>query len=143
MFDEAAFIENGRDVYALSLIFDKHYKKTFEEVVDGLKIKIYKVDLKIVEIIPKIYKPCLFASRILQELIKDNSLTYPQLAKKTGYSVRTIQSYIREFKDNGFIVREGLSNKSGVWRVLKDENGNSVSEDQQVKFRARDYSKNL
>ena len=57
--------------------------------------------------------------------------------------MRTIQSYIREFKDNGFIVREGLSNKSGVWRVLKDENGNSVSEDQQVKFRARDYSKNL
>jgi len=134
---------NGRDVYALSLIFDKHYKeKTFEEVVDGLKIKIYKVDLKIVEIIPKVYKPGIFATRILQELIKDNSLTYPQLAKKTGFSERTIQSYIRELRDNGFIVREGLSNQNGVWRVLKDENGNPVPEDQQVKFRAIDYSEN-
>lgn len=133
----------GRDVYALSIVFDKHSKeKTFEEVVDGLRIKIYKVDLKVVEIIPKVYKPGFFATKILQELIKDNSLTYPQLAKKTGFSERKIQSYVRELKDNGFIVREGLSNQNGVWRVLKDENGNLVPEDQQVKFRTIDYSEN-
>ncbi len=132
---------NNRDTYALSIMFDKHYKeKSFEEVVDGLTIKIYKVDLRIVEVIPRAYKPGMFASVILKELIKDNSLTYSRLSKNTGFSERSIQNYIHELRDNGYIIREGMSNQLGVWKVLKDENGNPISEENQLKVRAIDYS---
>ena len=132
---------NGRDVYALSVIFDTHYENISNKVVvDNLKIVIYEVDLKIVEIIPKIYKPGIFASKVLKALIEDNSLTYSKLAIKIGFSEKTIQNYIYELRDNGFIVREGLSNQLGVWRVLKDENGNPLPDDKQLKVRAIDHS---
>ena len=132
---------NNRNVYALSIIFDTHYiGKKFEEILDSLKIKIYKVDLRIVDVIPKTYKPGIFVSIILKALIEDNSLTYSKLSEKTGFSERTIQSYIHQLRDNGYIVREGMSNQLGVWRVLKDENGNPLPENSQMKSRAIDYS---
>lgn len=135
------FQRRKRDVYAASIVFDTHYTEHgFSEIIDGIKITIYKVDLKIVEVKPKVYKPFGFAVKILNELIKDNSLSYRQLAEKTGLSERAVQGRIHELRDNCFIVREGMSNQNGVWRVLKDENGNPVPEEKQVKVRVIDHT---
>lgn len=134
----------GRNVYAASIVFDEHIDVINGHAAyytDGITISIYKVDLQIVEVKPIIYKPSFSTARVLNELIKDNTLTYRQIAVKTGFSERMIQDRVRELKEHGYIVREGLSNQNGVWRVLKDEEGNPVPEEQQAKYRPIDYTK--
>ena len=133
----------NRNVFAASIVFDDHIDVIDGRAAyytDGITITIYKVDLQIVEVKPVVYKPSITTAKILKELIRDNSQSYKQIAAKTGYSERMIQDRIRELKENGYIVREGLSNQNGVWRVLKDEEGNPVPEEKQAKFRPIDYS---
>lgn len=128
----------GRNVYVLSVVFDKNYGF---ELLNSVSIKIFKVDLKKLDVTHKM-KLKYFSSTILDVLIEDNSLTYDEISKKTGFSVRTVQNYVCELKNLGFIAREDKQN--GVWRILKDLNGNAIPIDKQVKFKCRivDYSDN-
>lgn len=131
----------GRNVYAASIVFDNHFdviNGNADYYVDSITISIYKVDLKVVEIKPEIYKPSFSTTTVLKELLTDNSQSYRQIASKTGFSERMVQDKVRELKEHGYLVREGMSNKYGVWRVLKDENGNLVPEEKQAKFRPID-----
>ena len=52
-------------------------------------------------------------------LIEQNpSITYEEMAEKTGKSRRTVSRIITELKDNNTIVRKG-SDKSGYWEIVK------------------------
>ena len=114
----------NRDTYLLSLVFDflKGTNNTSFSV-SGLKVIIYKVILKEVKLLPPVYKPMHFAKAILKELIKDGSQTYSQLSKAIGLNESSVQNYVHELRDRGFIAREGKSNKTGAWKVLKNEEG--------------------
>jgi ATP-dependent DNA helicase RecG len=53
-------------------------------------------------------------------IVKENPYaTYEEIASSTGRSYSSVQRAIQGLKNKGYIVREG-SNKSGVWRVVKE-----------------------
>ncbi|MBP5751369.1 MAG: Fic family protein, partial [Treponema sp.] len=60
--------------------------------------------------------------KLILSLLKENpSISYEELASKTGKSRVTISRKLSELKRNNFIRRVG-ADKNGHWEVVKDEN---------------------
>lgn len=55
---------------------------------------------------------------ILEELIKDPTLSASKLSLLIDKSKRTVERYIKSLQERGYIKRDG-ADKNGIWRVLK------------------------
>ena len=132
------FQQRGRSLYLLSVEFDKDPRfLVFGENINGLKFIVYKIDLKTKGPEYSSYQPSFMAKKVLRELTNDNTLTMAKLSEIIHLNPRTIQEYIKELKDHGAIEWEGSSAKTGVWRILIDENGKYVPRDKQLKYKSR------
>ena len=116
----------GRNTYLLMFDFETHFSSLRQKrIVDDLSVFIYKIFFKISDA-PRPDKLTNIATKVLNELIKNGSETYPTLSKNVGYGLRSIQSAMNELCEKGYIIREGNSRKSGKWVVLKDSTGNEI-----------------
>ncbi|MFI3211692.1 MAG: HTH domain-containing protein, partial [Peptostreptococcaceae bacterium] len=58
------------------------------------------------------------AINIFKEIINDNKITTIELSRRFDLSTRTIDRYIKELKDKGYIINK-TSNKNGKWILNK------------------------
>lgn len=55
---------------------------------------------------------------ILEDLLKDPTLTADKLSLIIKKSKRTIERYLKSLQEKGYLERSG-SDKTGVWKILK------------------------
>ena len=56
---------------------------------------------------------------ILEELLKNPTLTADRLSLIIKKSKRTIERYLKALQDKGYLERSGSDKTGGVWKIIK------------------------
>lgn len=144
-FYKAGFIEAwGRGISKIVTQFTAAGLKEpkFEDFCGGVRVTIYRNTDLVAETIEKnngedvekdgevtksVVENTEIAQKIAQKIfacIKRNSLiTIAEMSKRTRLSVRSVNYYIEQLKQQGLIIRIG-PDKGGHWEIIKQDNNN-------------------
>ncbi len=116
---------NGRNTYALSIDFDTHTnERTWDVIVDGLSVHLYKVDLYEYnpEDIIRTYELNEIDIKVLKIIKENNTITKTEIAKRYDTTTRGLKAVFFRLEELEYIERQDLENNKSPWTVLRDEN---------------------
>lgn len=116
------FQARGRNTYLLSMIFETHHaQRTYNLIVDDLKIFVYKIDLVPHDSKPIVHEKILNKSElaILKIIIENPKTTKTYLGKKIGLGAKWVDITLVVLTKFGYIKKENPTATKSSWIVLR------------------------